>query len=230
MEYLSDKKIIDSWGKNAVPWAKAIQEKQIESRKLVTDKAIINAVSSFPCCKVLDIGCGEGWLVRELSFRGFSVTGIDAVNELVDTAVKHGYGDFHVLEYENISSKTLSNKYDIAVCNFSLLGKESVEHIFNVLPEILNDRGLFIIQTLHPHTCCGDIPYIDGWRKGSWSGFSDEFTDPAPWYYRTLESWFDLYISSGLKLSKIEEPINPQTGKAASLLVVGSMATQAVAV
>ncbi len=225
MEALSDKKILDSWKKNVSPWTKAIQEKQIESRKLVTDQAIINAVSSLSSSKVLDIGCGEGWLVRELSTRGFSVTGIDAVKGFVDKAIELGEGDFHVLEYENISSSTLSQKYDIAVCNFSLLGKESVEHVFNVIPEIINDGGHFIIQTLHPHANCGNSPYIDGWRKGSWSGFSKEFVDAAPWYYRTLESWFDLYISSGLKLTRIEEPINSQTGKVTSLLMIGSMTT-----
>ncbi|NRB40317.1 MAG: methyltransferase domain-containing protein [Pseudomonadales bacterium] len=225
MEALSDKRILDSWTKNVSPWAKAIQEKKIESRNLVTDQAIVNLISSFHSNTVLDIGCGEGWLVRELSSLGLSVTGIDAVKGLVDIAIEHGKGVFHVLEYEKISSNTLSEKYDIAVCNFSLLGKESVEHIFNAIPEILNDGGHFVIQTLHPHASCDDAPYVDGWREGSWNGFSKEFVDPAPWYFRTLESWCDLYIKSGLKLNKIEESVNPHTGKVTSLLMVGSVAT-----
>ena len=225
MEALSDRKILDSWNKNVSPWTKAIQEKQINSRRLVTDKAIIDTVSSIPANKILDIGCGEGWLVRELLSQGFSVTGIDAVKGLVDKAKKYGGGLFQILEYENISSSTLHEKYDTAVCNFSLLGKESVEHIFNIIPQILNNGGYFVVQTLHPHVSCGDIPYIDGWREGSWDGFSKEFIDPAPWYFRTIESWYDLFISNGLKLDKVKEPINPQTGKVASLLMVGSVAT-----
>lgn len=222
---MSDKKILESWEKNVSPWTKAIHENQIESRKLVTDRAIVNAVSSLFSGKVLDIGCGEGWLVRALLSRGFSATGIDAVSGFIDKAIEHGEGDFQILKYENISSSTLSEKYDIAVCNFSLLGKESVEHIFNTVPEIINDGGHLIIQTLHPHISCGDSPYIDGWRKGSWSGFSKKFVDPAPWYFRTLESWLDLYINNGLKLVKIEEPTNSQTGKIVSLLMIGSLAT-----
>jgi hypothetical protein len=46
----------------------------------------------------------------------------------------------------------------------------------------------FIIQTLHPLIACGDFSYQDAWREGSWAGFSDDFTDLAPWYFRTLES------------------------------------------
>ena len=34
----NDSKIIDSWFKNAAPWIVAIEERQIESRNLVTDR------------------------------------------------------------------------------------------------------------------------------------------------------------------------------------------------
>jgi hypothetical protein len=43
---LSDQKIIDSWHKNATPWIVAIQDRQIESRNLVTDAAIVSAVAT----------------------------------------------------------------------------------------------------------------------------------------------------------------------------------------
>jgi 2-polyprenyl-3-methyl-5-hydroxy-6-metoxy-1,4-benzoquinol methylase len=222
MKALSDKNILACWEKNIAQWTKAVQEKQIESRNLVTDQEIIKAVSSLTAGKVIDIGCGEGWLVRELISRGLSVTGIDAVAGLVEKAKEHKGGTFHVLEYEHISSNTINEKYDVAVCNFSLIGKESVEHIFKVIPEMLTSGGKLIIQTLHPHTSCGDAPYADGWREGTWEGFSKEFVDPSPWYFRTLETWSELYLINGLNIDMIKEPIDPHTGKAASLLMVGS--------
>jgi len=222
---LNDKKILDSWQKNVTPWVKAIQSKQIESRKLVTDQAIIETVLSLKANKVLDIGCGEGWLVRELSSFGLAVTGIDAIDALVKKAKELGGGTFKTLTYENVSALTIKEKYDLAVCNFSLLGKESVEHIFNIIPSILNDDGYFIVQTLHPKTSCGEKPYTDGWRTGSWHGFSDEFSDPPPWYFRTIESWFDLFKKNGLILKEIKEPINQTTGKEISLIMVGSIVT-----
>lgn len=42
----NERKIIDSWHKNAAPWTIAIQEGQIESRRLVTDRSIVDAVVS----------------------------------------------------------------------------------------------------------------------------------------------------------------------------------------
>ena len=224
MAILSDKKIVDSWKKNVSPWVKAIQYKEIESRRLVTDQIIVDTISSISANKVLDIGCGEGWLVRELSALGMCVTGVDAIEELVDKARELGDGSFEVLEYEKLSASTINEKYDVAVCNFSLLGNESVEHIFSTTPSILNDGGFFIVQTLHPSISCGDNPYIDGWREGSWAGFSKEFCDPAPWYFRTIESWCRLFRTNGFILDQVKEPINPKTGQATSLVMVGCVA------
>jgi len=72
---LSDAKIIESWRKNAAPWTNAVREGQIESRRLVTNQAIIDAVISRAPRTALDIGCGEGWLVRALAERGIQTTG-----------------------------------------------------------------------------------------------------------------------------------------------------------
>ncbi|MEO8577470.1 MAG: class I SAM-dependent methyltransferase, partial [Gemmatimonadales bacterium] len=85
---------------------------------------------------------------------------------------------------------------------------------------LLNDGGSFVIQTLHPVAAGGDEPYQDGWRKGSWAGFSEDFTDPAPWYFRTIEGWIRLIGESGLTLADLREPVHPITGKPASLILI----------
>ena len=225
MKILSDKKILDSWKKNASSWIKAIQDNEIESRRLVTDQAIIETISSLPVKKALDIGCGEGWLVRRLSTLGISATGIDAIETLVSKAKDLGGGSFKTLEYTDISVSTINETYDIAICNFSLLGEESVDHIFKSILSLINVGGHFVIQTPHPITSCGDQPYVDGWREGSWIGFSDDFSDPAPWYFRTKESWIELFNTHGLIINEVKEPIHPKTGKPTSLILVGSHAT-----
>jgi hypothetical protein len=70
---------------------------------------------------------------------------------------------------------------------------------------------------------CGDAPYRDGWREGSWDGFNAGFTDPPPWYFRTLGSWVKLYGDHGLQLREVREPVHPKTGKPVSLILVGSL-------
>ena len=217
---LSDARIVDSWRKNASPWTTAVRENQIASRGLVTNKAIVDAVLSRSPRTVLDIGCGEGWLARALAEHGVSAVGVDVVPALIEQARKAGGGEFRISSYEDIAAGRLDVRVDLVVANFSLIGKESVEGVIRRAPSLLNSRGSLVIQTLHPVASCGDESYADGWRTGSWAGFSEEFSDPAPWYFRTMESWETLLADSGFRILETREPVHPETGKPASVIFI----------
>jgi 2-polyprenyl-3-methyl-5-hydroxy-6-metoxy-1,4-benzoquinol methylase len=232
-----EREIIRSWHSNAAPWARAIRAASIASRKLVTDQAIIDAVSSVSCARILDIGCGEGWLARALSARGMSVTGVDVVPELIAQATASldaasadavlrgtasGSVAFHVQDYGSIAKRQWRcGPFDAAVCNFSLLGRESVDSLMAALPRYLDDPGYLIIQTLHPVAACGERPYQDGWREGSWLGFSSDFNNPAPWYFRTLETWTALLQRCGFDILECREPRAPGAVTPASVIWIG---------
>jgi 2-polyprenyl-3-methyl-5-hydroxy-6-metoxy-1,4-benzoquinol methylase len=221
---LSDAKIIDSWRKNAAPWTNAVREGQIESRRLVTNQAIIDAVISRAPRTALDIGCGEGWLVRALAERGIQTMGVDVVPELIERAEHAGGGTFRVLSYEAVARGELDVVVDAVIANFSLIGKESVDGLVASVARLLVPRGVLVIQTLHPVVATGDLPYVDGWRHGAWAGFSDAFTDPAPWYFRTVETWIRLLADSGLQLLELREPLYPMTNTPASMIFIAENA------
>jgi len=225
MGRMDDQSIIESWGRNAAPWIRAIEQQQIASRRLVTDQAIIDAVLASGAGTVLDLGCGEGWLMQSLTEQGLRVAGLEVVPELLKKARQKGAGPFYGLAYEQLSAETVTERFDLVVCNFSLLGEASVEHVFTTVPELLNPGGWLIVQTLHPAAVCGDQPYQDGWRQGSWAGLneslSQQFVDPPPWYFRTLESWLRLFRVSGFKLVDLQEPLHPETGLPASVVITG---------
>ena len=221
---LSDAKILDSWHTNATPWTAAVREQRIESRKLVTDRAIVDAVMARQPQSVLDIGCGEGWLTRALVDRGVTqVIGVDAIPALIDQARGAGGGEFRVASYEDIAKGALELTVDVAVANFALIGKDAVDALILTSPTLLSRGGALVIQTLHPVIASGDQPYKDGWRSGSWAGFSSDFSDPAPWYFRTLESWVDLIARSGLRLVEMREPIHPTSNKPASVIFIAAV-------
>lgn len=227
MPEFSDKQIVTSWHANARPWTKAVQNEEIESRTLVTNQAIVQAVTSLAPRHVLDVGCGEGWLARALVERGVEVVGIDVVPALIAEAQRLGGGRFQVCSYEDVAAGQLSaGRFDTIICNFSLLGKGSVEHLLHALPRHVQPQGHVVIQTLHPVIACGDRSYSDGWRPGSWDGFGPEFTEPAPWYFRTVESWLRLLRDSGFDILECREPVHPKTGKPASILLVGRAVEQ----
>ena len=224
MDQLSDDRIVESWRKNAAPWTAAVRDNRIDSRVRVTNQAIIDAVVGRAPRSVLDIGCGEGWLVRALAARGIRAIGVDAVPDLIDRARLAG-GEFRVESYEDIVDRGFDATVDVAVANFSLIGKESVDRLVRRAPSFLSPGGALVVQTLHPLVACGDLPYVDGWRAGSWSGFSDDFTDPAPWYFRTLEGWVALITSANLRLVEMREPLHPITARPASVIFVAEVSS-----
>ena len=219
----SDARVVDSWRRNAGAWTDAVRRGEIESRHLVTDAAIVEAVRDRNPRSALDVGCGEGWLVRALAAAGIRATGVDAIAELVEAARRAG-GDFRVASYEEIASGALDLTVDVVVANFSLIGHDAVEALIRKVPELLAADGRLIIQTLHPVIACGDAPYREGWRSGSWAGFSDRFTDPAPWYFRTIEGWVRLLTDAGFRLRELREPLHPHTLAPASAIFIAETA------
>ncbi|MCO1333738.1 class I SAM-dependent methyltransferase [Microbulbifer sp. OS29] len=221
----SDDQVLSSWHKNAQAWTQVVDNGAIPSRKLITDAAIVATVLEYNPASVLDIGCGEGWLSRKLAGQGIQVCGIDGIAPLVKTAseragINESYRQF---EYQEICAKNLAQKFEVIVCNFSLIGRESVEQIFKNAGEILHPNGYLIVQTLHPYQSCGDADYLDGWRRGSWEGIAGDFHDAAPWYFRTLASWLQLFADNGFVLAALREPKAASLPHPSSLILCGKI-------
>jgi len=225
MKNLTDQQIIDSWKSNVKPWISAIRDGEIESRLAVTNQAIIDAVLSGTPKTVLDVGCGEGWLVRELSKAGVDTMGIDGVADLIAYAQQQSDDRFETLAFEDLSNANIKQQFDVIVANFSLLGKESVECLFGNIANLLNAEGTFIVQTIHPISASSksaEARYQDGWREGSWAGFNPAFCNPAPWYFRTLTSWEKLFAEYDLTLVEQLTPQHPQTQQPASIIFIST--------
>jgi 2-polyprenyl-3-methyl-5-hydroxy-6-metoxy-1,4-benzoquinol methylase len=217
---LMEEQILASWVVNAPTWTRAVRRGKILSRVRVTNGAILEAIAEDAPATLLDLGCGEGWLTHHCARQGIAGLGTDAVAEFTSVAAD-GAPDgarFRTLSHQQIGAGVLHERFDVVVANFSLLGDRSLEELFAALPALLAPAGSVLVQTLHPMLICPDHPYEDGWREGSWAGFSPAFRTPAPWYFRTLESWVRLFRRHGLVLRELREPVDPLSGQPASVI------------
>lgn len=210
-----------SWESNADAWTEAVRAGAIPSRRLGTDAAIVDAILERKPRRVLDVGCGEGWLARSLTTRDIQVTGIDASATLIERARAEGGGTFHVCSFSALAglAPVLEGKYDVVVCNFALLDEDIVP-VLRALRSVVEARGALIIQTVHPWTAKGDGEYRDGWRTETFAGFGVGFSEPMPWYFRTLASWMSVLRAGGYQVEELREPTHPETGDPLALLLI----------
>lgn len=212
-----ENEILQSWHGNAHQWIHTVEQRLIASRAY-TDEAVLQCILRHHPRRVLDAGCGEGWLVRRLAHAGIEACGVDASPVLIATASATGQGRFLTATYAEIAAnpKTLGGPYDLVVFNFSLLD-EQISPLLRAAGTLMVPGGRIFIQTLHPITAsAGD--YASGWRVETFASLASGDWQPMPWYFRTLEGWVEAFRESGLALYRLSEPRNHETNQVLSVL------------
>ncbi|UQS17482.1 bifunctional 2-polyprenyl-6-hydroxyphenol methylase/3-demethylubiquinol 3-O-methyltransferase UbiG [Pseudomonas sp. HS6] len=211
--------LLKSWHHNARAWTEAVRSGAIESRRQVTDQAILLAVTGRQPKRVLDLGCGEGWLLRALTERGIEAVGVDGDATLIEAAQAAGSAPVRVASYEDLQEAKvdIGRDYDLICANFSLLHQDIIP-LLAAMNALLAPGGALVIQTLHPWSvAAGD--YQDGWREETFDGFKGQW-QPMPWYFRTLSSWLNALDMAGFQLTSLREPQHPQSPVPQSLLMI----------
>jgi len=209
-----DQALAESWDGNAANWTRVVRAGLIPSRKAGTDAAILAAIAERRPRRLLDIGCGEGWLIRAVTARiGCACVGIDGAEALIAAArAADPTNDYRVLDYSGLAEADIGADFDIAVFNYSLF----TEHIAPQLRAAaarLTPYGSVIIQTLHP----GE-GREDGWLLEDFAAFAHGGWATMPWYYRTLDSWRATLRAAGLRICDLREP--SAEGRLLSILMI----------
>lgn len=101
-------------------------------------------------CKILDIGCGAGFLSNALSSFGYSVTGIDTSQESLSVAEKHDVSgnvdyraaDAYQLPFEN-------EVFEVVAAMDFLEHVENPERVIFEAGRVLKPGGLFFFHTFN---------------------------------------------------------------------------------
>ena len=81
------------------------------------------ALVPFTGLSLLDIGCGAGLVAEPMSRLGFSVTGIDASEAMIDAARAHAAQSGLAIDYRAVAAESLKAPFDV------VLALEVVEHV-----------------------------------------------------------------------------------------------------
>jgi SAM-dependent methyltransferase len=103
-----------------------------------------------PGSKVLDLGCGPGDYVDELSQSQYDATGIDSSSEMIRRAQKDKKGAFFNYSFTEI--RKLDGRFDCAFCignSLSYLPEILMKRFLKDVTQLLNDKGYFLIQVVN---------------------------------------------------------------------------------
>ncbi|URN06176.1 class I SAM-dependent methyltransferase [Actinomadura madurae] len=142
----------ERWEANAQYWVKVIRERRDRYRTELTDTAVLDAVGPCADLRVLDAGCGEGYLSRTLASRGADVTGVDAAQGLVDAAASHPSRPENT-RFLRASVEDLpleDDAFDLVLCNHLFSHLQDPTRAIGEFGRVLKSGGRMILLTLHP--------------------------------------------------------------------------------
>ena len=197
----ADRELAESWDRNAANWTRVVRDGLIPSRRAGTDAAILEAIAERTPRWLLDIGCGEGWLIRAAEATiGCAGVGLDGSAELIAAAeAADSVNRYTVMDYAAFvaGDDDVGGDFDVAVFNYALFADDVVP-LLRAAAGRLSRGGAVIIQTLHP-----GAGGADGWQVEDFAAFGGGEWAAMPWYSRTLASWQAALRDAGLNLLEL---------------------------
>lgn len=175
--------------------------------------------------KILDAGCGTGWLANKIQGYGHTVKACDLSEELIEYAQKNFPAiNFAVCNLEN-QVPFMGENFDFIVASLALHDIPNINLAVKNLSQCLKPKGEFLLLTLNPY-----FAYPVGeWKRGLagrllgkkpklvLNSYNQKKKAPRqftwrggiPGYFYTLPEIFNAFLKQGFLLKSFRE-LEPQ--------------------
>jgi 2-polyprenyl-3-methyl-5-hydroxy-6-metoxy-1,4-benzoquinol methylase len=209
------------YANNSPFWIRIIRDKLDRYRTELTDAAVLSAIGPVEDHVVLDGGCGEGYMSRELANRGAIVTGLDISSSLIAAAreERDRLGlriNHYVASLDSIPED--DGTFDTVVCNHVINDTEDPSAVLKEISRVTKSGGRLILLMLHPcfytaqaeRSATGNIPVAAyfGTRKIAErlnvAGLPS--LDKFRMTFHPLEWYISATVENGYVITRISEP------------------------
>ena len=144
--------------------------------------------------KILDIGCGTGQLIKEISdyYNKVNYLGIDVAENMIEVAKKNNKGKNVKFKTSSIESFESNDKYDIIICTHAFPYFPNKQEMIKKMAGLCNKKGQVIIVNSSTNSLKDLI--INFFLKAT--------TSKAK--YLSIDEMKKLFKSAKLKVKKIE--------------------------
>ncbi|MFQ6078163.1 MAG: class I SAM-dependent methyltransferase [Thermodesulfobacteriota bacterium] len=225
---VTDEEIALQWNNIARPWDERYSEFGDISRQYIIDPAIFRMLGDVHQKRVLDAGCGAGYLCRLLAKRGAQVVGVDLCPELIKMAREREEVEPLGIRYYRGSISDMScfasEDSNLVVSNYVVCDVRDYKTALKEIARVLKPEGRLVFSIGHP---CFASPPGSGWVKRPWD--SDRNEDKLFWkvdnyfdrvrgvlhwlgasvssFHRPLSDYFQALDEAGLTVIDFEEPV-----------------------
>ena len=211
-----------AYERNADFWVRIIRGDHDRYRTELTNSAILESLGPVNSLRILDAGCGEGYLSRELASRGASVLGVDSSHNLIDAArsLAPPGADSAAFEVQDVTDLHLdSDSFDLVVCNHLMNDLPDPTGPIRELSRVLKPGGRVAVLMLHPCFYGDRASRSDNEHTGPGVAYFSPRTitqkfnvngliSPAEVtsYHRPLEFYIGSFRDANLWITNLQEP------------------------
>ncbi|MGH2756723.1 MAG: class I SAM-dependent methyltransferase [Actinomycetota bacterium] len=204
----------EAWEREARDWIKWSRTPGHDAWYLLLNLPRFLEMLPPPPRLIVDIGCGEGRLAKELSGRGYDVVGLDSSSTLISAA---GQDPSPVVQADSARLPLRSAITDTVIFFMSLQDMDDPDAAITEAGRILRPRGQVHIAIVHPMNTAGtftaEAPDADFMIARSY--FSERIVDESIerdgiqmrfiQHHRPLERYFHALEQAGLLVRNLRE-------------------------
>ena len=154
LDSVSDEDVRKGWDAVATWWVTRYTARGDINREWVIDPVLFRFLGVVKGLRILDAGCGNGYLSRLLTRRGAKVEGVELSPKMLEGAraeeAKRPLGiRYHLGDLANLS-RFRGRTFDVAVSNVVLQDVRRYREATREIHRVLKPRGRFLFSMTHP--------------------------------------------------------------------------------
>lgn len=224
---VSDDDVRRGWENVAGWWVSHYSPKGDVNREWVIDPVLLDFLGDVEGLRVLDAGCGAGYLARLLAQKGATVQGVDLSPALLSFAKQEEAQEPLGIEFHEADLADLSafaeDSFDAVVSNVALQDVHRYREALGEISRVLQAGGRFIFSITHP---AFDLPgrwvrepedseRVEEWRHFAKDRYFDRDvvfwsppdTPPVVGFHRPLRDYTEALHDAGFVILRLEEPV-----------------------
>ena len=137
----------NAWWDESVRWLRTLNN-MVPARMRYFDQH----VPDWSGLRVLDVGCGGGFMSEELSQQGATVVGIDPAADAIAAAREHAGASNLEIDYRTGVAERLpfeTDQFDCVICVDVLEHVEDLEASLDEITRVLKPGGVFLFDTIN---------------------------------------------------------------------------------